>query len=71
MFECPHCGIPIDVAEMNCKIFRCGIYKCNGEQIPPHLCKDECMKLEGLIWGCGKPFQYNEELKKMVKCDYI
>ena len=70
-FICPHCGIFIDVAEMNCKIFRCGIYKKNGEQIPPHLSKEECDKLGNSIWGCGKPFRYDEEFRKMVICDYI
>lgn len=24
---CPHCGIPIQIEQVNCAIFRCGIYK--------------------------------------------
>lgn len=71
MYSCPHCGIIIDVVEMNCKIFRCGIYKCNGIQIPQHLSEVECKALADTIWGCGKPFYYNEITKKMEICDYI
>jgi hypothetical protein len=70
-FSCPHCGILIDVVEMNCKIFRCGIYKRDGKQIPPHLSEEECKQLKESIWGCGKPFCYNEEKRIMVVCEYI
>jgi hypothetical protein len=71
MFSCPHCGIYIEVIEMNCKIFRCGIYKKDGTQINSHLSKEECEKLGDTIWGCGGAFCYDEEKKIMVKCDYI
>ena len=70
-FTCPHCGIMIDVVQMNCKVFRCGIYKSDGKQIPPHLTEEECKALGQTIWGCSNPFLYNEETKKMEKCDYI
>ena len=70
-FSCPHCGIMIDVQEMNCKIFRCGIYKKDGKQIPPHLNEEECKILGNTIWGCGKPFCYNEKTRRMEKCEYI
>ena len=70
-FTCPHCKIMIDVLEMNCKVFRCGIYKSDGKQIPPHLTEEECKALGQTIWGCSKPFLYNIETKKMEKCDYI
>jgi hypothetical protein len=65
----------IEVVELNCKIFRCGIYKENGEQINPHLPKNECERLvnTGEIYGCGKPFQIINENPPylVVKCDYI
>ncbi len=32
--SCPHCGIRIEIAEINCGIFRCGIYKTTGQQLP-------------------------------------
>ena len=67
--NCPHCGICIEVEEINCAIFRCGIYKHNGKQIPPHLPKSECDTIKDVIWGCGKPFKY--ENKKLIICDYI
>ena len=72
---CPHCFIMIEVVELNCKIFRCGIYKESGEQINPHLPKNECDRLvnTGEIYGCGKPFQIMNENPPylVVKCDYI
>ena len=70
-FSCPNCGILIDVQEMNCKIFRCGIYKKDGKQIDPHLNEEECKRLKGFIWGCGKPFCYSDEKRSMVVCEYI
>jgi hypothetical protein len=71
--NCPHCKeyIQIFKKEFNCKIFRHGIYKSNGKQIPPHLEKDKCDALynQGKIYGCGKPFLLNDN--KAVICDYI
>ena len=58
--ECPHCKI----VEVNCAIFRCGIYK----QIPPHLSK-ECDAIVDKIYGCGKPFCLVNG--KLEPCDYI
>ena len=39
--NCPHCEEPILIMlnELNCKIFRHGIYKHNHKQIDPHLPK--------------------------------
>uniref|UniRef100_A0A6C0KRL1 Uncharacterized protein n=1 Tax=viral metagenome TaxID=1070528 RepID=A0A6C0KRL1_9ZZZZ len=58
---CPHCqgGILIHKSEVNCAIFRHGVYKTNMQQIPPHLPKEECDRLASaqLIEGCGKPFR--------------
>ena len=47
ILECPHCNGVIIVLEkqLNCKIFRHGIFKKNGNQIDPHLKKDECEML--------------------------
>jgi DNA-directed RNA polymerase subunit RPC12/RpoP len=73
--ECPHCQQKIWIEELNCGIFRCGVLKENGEQIPPHASKEECDNYinNNLIIGCGKPFmvsQNNNEYIAIV-CDYI
>lgn len=80
---CPHCSQLIEIVELNCCIFRCGIYRCNGFQLPPHLPKIECDRLaeSGSIYGCGKPFRIeeseseseSESEKKYIAiiCDYI
>lgn len=74
-FNCPHCGIEIEVAknEINCKIFRCGTFKCNGLPIPPHLDKATCDKLKetDVIYGCGMPMKLVDNNTKVEKCDYI
>ena len=46
-FNCPHCGEEIIVhkSEVNCKIFRHGVYKSTKEQINPHMSKKECDRL--------------------------
>jgi len=69
--NCPHCGICIEIAEINCGIFRCGIHKATGEQVSPHLSKEGCDTLKNTdkIWGCSRAFRYNEG--KLVVCDYI
>lgn len=77
IIQCPHCKdyILVFKKELNCKIFRHGIYKDTMKQINPHLKKDECDKLinQNLIIGCGKPFQIIEENGsfKPIICDYI
>ena len=70
-YDCPHCGGMIIITEMNCKIFRHGVYKKTGKQIPPHASKLDCDTWveKGDIWGCGKPFKIENE--KAVVCDYI
>jgi hypothetical protein len=67
--SCPHCGIQIIIDEINCGIFRCGIYKATGEQVSPHLSKEECEAIAYMIWGCCRPFMYKDG--KLVACDYI
>jgi hypothetical protein len=80
--ECPHCHQLIEVLELNCRIFRCGVYKSTFKQIDPHLPKDQCDELAlcGEIYGCGKPFQildrpetgdHGETLYDVVICGYI
>jgi len=70
-----HFNQNIEVLQINCRIFRCGIFKHNYTQINPHLSKIECDKLinDDLIFGCGKPCELineNDEWKP-VPCDYI
>ena len=67
--ECPHCKVLIVVEEVNCAIFRCGIYKDTGLQVNPHLPQSECDALGDTIWGCGKPFRLVDD--KLIKCEYI
>ena len=74
--ECPHCQghILIHKSEVNCAIFRHGVYKNTMEQIPPHLSREECDRLASseLINGCGKPFRLIQEpIVSAVVCDYI
>jgi DNA-directed RNA polymerase subunit RPC12/RpoP len=79
VIKCPHCNdeIIIFLNELNCKIFRHGIYKSNYQQIDPHSSKEICdnLKSKDLIIGCGKPFQivFNENIEKheVIICDYI
>jgi len=68
---CPYCNTTIIIESINCGIFRCGIYKENGQQIPPHSTKYEIEKLldEKKIWGCGQPFQLHND--KLIKCGWI
>ncbi len=74
-FNCPHCEIDIEVDknEINCKIFRCGIFCSNGLPINPHLKKEDCDRLKqlNLIYGCGCPFKLIDNNTKVEKCDYV
>jgi hypothetical protein len=67
----PDCNIGIEIIEINCAIFRCGVYKHNGLQIEPHLPNIECERIKkgDKIWGCGRPFQLIDG--KLVRCDYL
>jgi hypothetical protein len=60
------------IDEINCRIFRHGVYKASGEQLPPHSTKAECDEAfeKGLIYGCGKPFMLDPSGNAIV-CDYI
>lgn len=69
--QCPHCQGTIIIEQINCKIFRHGIYRSNGLQISPHASKKECDRLveNNLIWGCGRPFRFDGKLAE--PCDYL
>ncbi len=74
VFNCPHCDGTIVVLrnELNCQIFRHGVYKNNlNIAIPPHTSKVECDRLidNELIFGCGKPFRFDGTTATI--CDYI
>ena len=76
---CPHCNelAQIYKNEINCRIFRHGVYKANMQQKNPHMPKQECERLiqSNQIVGCGKPFRVvngpNGIEKVAVVCDYI
>lgn len=74
LFICPHCHgcIVVHHAELNCRIFRHGVYRDSHQPIPPHTSKEECDRLltQNLIVGCGKPFRVTDTLEAVV-CDYI
>ena len=72
ILECPHCKIMIEIIELRCRIFRCGIFKNTFTQIDPHLSETKCNKLikNDEIYGCGKPFCINKN-DIVEKCDYI
>lgn len=74
LISCPHCDITIEIPHnwLNCKIFRCGVYRKPGSPpIDPHTPEAECKRLvaENLIWGCGSPFRFNGTT--VEKCEYI
>ena len=79
VFNCPHCDnlIQVEKNQVNCKIFRHGQYKHNGEQLPPHSSKQLCDELlaSGTIHGCGKPFKLVPDEQGIITtveiCDYI
>jgi len=75
---CPHCNGFIEVCpnNLNCAIFRHGIFIDTLEQIDPHAPKDMCEYFVkyNMIYGCGKPFQIIQDTSgciKTVVCDYI
>ena len=72
---CPHCEEYIEIIQINCAIFRHGIFKNTGQQIDPHASKQLCEKYiqTNAIYGCGKPFKVNirENILVTEICDYI
>ena len=76
-FKCPHCKehILVNTNEINCGIFRHGVFKHTNEQINPHETKENCDKFiqKNLIYGCAKPFQIikNNDKYEILICEYI
>lgn len=72
---CPNCGEFIIIHQINCGIFRHGVFIKDGTQIEPHSSKEICeyYTKNNLIYGCGKPFQIIIENNKIkiFNCDYI
>ena len=58
---CPHCQELILIEQLNCRIFRHGMFKDSGKQMDPHTPKEVCDELtnDNKIYGCGKPFKIN------------
>jgi hypothetical protein len=56
--QCPHCEDWIFIEQINCNVFRHGVFIISGQPIPPHSPKSDCdmWKETGAIYGCGKPF---------------
>ncbi len=76
IITCPNCNDILIISELNCCIFRHGIYKKTNTQIDPHLSKEMCDKLieTNKLYGCGKPFQIiiqDDGTLIVQKCDYI
>ena len=72
--SCPHCQTTIEISfdQLNCQIFRCGVYKTIGTPpINPHTTEEVCKRLvkDNLIWGCGGPFKFNGHT--ITLCGYI
>jgi hypothetical protein len=65
----------VEIVELNCRIFRHGVFKASGAQVNPHAPKAECDELfeKNMIYGCGKPFQIIQDgdAFKAILCDYI
>jgi len=73
---CPHCKEPVLIEKLNCGIFRHGVSKVTGQQLAPHLDKQNCdsLKEKDLIYGCGRPFQVKRDATQLFfaeECDYI
>jgi hypothetical protein len=78
ILNCPHCNefIIVHHEEIQCGIFRHGIYTNNLEPVDPHLSQKQCESLvmQKMIYGCGKPFQLffdSSNNPYTQKCDYI
>lgn len=76
IFTCPHCQGTILVYqhELNCRIFRHGVYYATMQPMNPHASKEECDRLvqSNEIMGCGKPFEVVEcdGFLVAIACDY-
>ena len=72
IIKCPHCCVMIEIVELRCRIFRCGVYINTHQQIDPHLSKEKCLQLSknNQIYGCGMPFRILLT-NKVEMCGYI
>lgn len=72
---CPHCQLMVLISELNCQIFRHGVFISNGQQMDPHTCKMVCDNLaeKKMIYGCGKPFRIDKVGHEYIAsiCEYI
>lgn len=75
VIRCPHCQDEIVIEQVNCAIFRHGVFKDSLEQIPPHSRKEDCDEFvtNDKIYGCGKPFKLFFENEEYIPraCDYV
>ena len=71
VYSCPYCQGGITIEQINCGIFRHGIYRSTGLQMNPHTPQQECERLvqQNVIWGCGRPFRFDG--KTIQPCDYL
>ena len=69
---CPHCGqlAICHVNQIACRIFTCGVFKSNFEQINPHMPREIAMKMkeDGIIYGCGLQYIVDVATMTVVKC---
>jgi hypothetical protein len=75
VINCPHCLEPVLIEQLNCKIFRHGIFISNRRQINPHETKEVCdyFTANNMIYGCGKPFKIEAKDSEFIAviCGYI
>jgi hypothetical protein len=73
-FNCPNCSVILEVLkkDVNCTIFRHGVFKETWTLIPPHASKEQILKWIELdkIIGCGKPFKLTISGELSI-CGYI
>ena len=73
---CPHCSGMVEVLEINCAIFRHGVFADTGQQVPPHCTQEEHLQWvrSGRLIGCGFPFRVRRESTGDLvaePCEYI
>jgi len=74
--QCPHCFEYVCIDEVNCGIFRHGVYKHTMLPVDPHATYDQCQViiLSDTCFGCVKPFRLEKNSLNVVtavKCGYI
>ena len=69
---CPWCNGQVEILQFNCNVFRHGVYKATMQQLDSHASEDICLDAidRQLLYGCGKPFKYNETTDQPEKCRY-